>query len=263
MKLTVLFSLFAICAAVSSEVRAELVYMGGHSDIGVGFEDNNLHLHIHAEGPLSLFGGGTADAGEYDPGDLLIGVPGPAEARPVGAQWNFLAQNAGDPIWFDPQSSNLRKPFLGMGTEELLPADGWATPLTWQFNSITTISGAPSSFALYQVDGGGNPVVFASTLEPGSISGPNSWTQAALSHDHFNWGFTGEGVYDISLTITGTNIGSVPANITAGDYTDTASFRFVTGSAISSVPEPNSALMLGVIALAGTCLRRRRRTMAS
>ncbi len=256
MKFTVLFFLFTFCAAVSSEVRAELTYMGGHSDVGVGFEDENLHLHIHAEGALSLFGGGTAPAGEYDPGDLLIGVPGPSIPRPAGAQWNFLAPNANDSVWFLPQGSDPNKPFLGMGTEELLAADGWTTALTWTFNSISPISGDTSAFALWQNDAFGNPVVFASSLVPTTApTGINTWTQNAFSHDHFNLGFTGEGIYDVSLTISGTNAGG--GAIAAGLYTDTASYRFVTGGAISSVPEPSSALMLGIAAFAGTCFRRR------
>ncbi|MCA9127602.1 MAG: choice-of-anchor M domain-containing protein [Planctomycetales bacterium] len=228
------------------------IYISGHSDLGVGFEDDNLHLHLHAEQPLGLFGGGTVPAGEYDPGDLLIGVPNPMIGRPVGAQWDFLAANAGASVWFLPQSSDPNKPFLGLGTEELLPEDGWST-LTWTFNSITTISGDNSDFALWQNDSFGNPSVLASTLVPTGAG--NTWTQNALSHDHYNFGFTGEGVYDVSLSISGNNSGA--GTIAPGPYFDTASFRFVTGNAIA-VPEPNSLAALGLAAIGGTLFRRRR-----
>ncbi|MEZ6077650.1 MAG: choice-of-anchor M domain-containing protein [Pirellulaceae bacterium] len=223
---TLVFAL-SICAlqAMSSSVHAD-IYISGHSDLGVGFEDGNLHLHLHAEEPLGLYGGGTKSAGEYEPGELLIGVPDPSIARPTGSQWNFLAANVGDSVWFIPQSSNPLKPFLGFGTEELMAADGWTTPLTWTFNSITTFSGNSSEFALWQNDSFGNPVVFASTLSPTGTG--NSWTQNAFSHDHYNFGFTGEGIYDVNLTISGTNSGS--GSIAPGLYTDTASFRFVTGA---------------------------------
>ncbi|QDV23202.1 choice-of-anchor M domain-containing protein [Aureliella helgolandensis] len=250
---TFVFAL-TICVlhSVTNSIHAE-IYISGHSDLGVGFEDGNLHLHSHNEDPVGLFGGGTAPAGEYDPGDLLIGVPNPSIARPTGSQWDFLSANAGDSVWFLPQSSNPQKPFLGFGTEELNASDGWSTPLTWTFNSITTFSGAPSEFALWQSDSLGNPVVFASTLAPTGTD--NSWTQNPLSHDHYNFGFTGEGIYDVSLSISGTNSGA--GSIAQGLYSDTASFRFVTGSEISAVPEPSSLLLAGFVAAGGLFHRRR------
>ncbi len=81
--------------AMASVSRADLVYISGHADLGVGFELGNLHLHIHAEEPLTLFGGGTVPAGEIDPADLIIGVPGPSIGRPAGAAGTFWQQTLG------------------------------------------------------------------------------------------------------------------------------------------------------------------------
>ncbi len=223
------------------------IYISGHADLGVGFENGNLHLHIHAENPLNLFGGGILAAGEYDPGDVDIGVPNPAVLRPVGAQWNFLATAANAPVWFLPQGSDPNKPFVGLGTEELTPANGWTTPLTWTFNSITPVSGDNSSFAIWQLDALGSPVIFASSIAP-TLAG-NKWTQSPLSHNHFNFGFTGQGVYDVSLTIEGRN------TTLNHSFSDTASYRFVTGSAITAVPEPSSLLLLGLSAVVTTLKR--------
>lgn len=252
MKTTILSIPLLCCLLATASVSHADIYIGGHADLGVGFEAGNLHLHLHAEAPLNLFGGGIAPAGEYQPGDLDIGVPGPSISRPATAAWNFLAANAGDPVWFLPQGTDPNKPFLGIGTEDLTDP-GWTTPLTWQFNSIATVSGGPSSFALFQVDTFGNPVVFASSLIPTGTS--NSWSQSAGGHDHFNFGFTAEGVYDVNFTISGTNSGA--GAIAAGVYSDTANFRFVVGSAITAVPEPSGLLLVGV-ALGGLVLRRRR-----
>ncbi len=255
------FSVLALLISVvafwqAGLARADLIYIGGHADLGAGFELGALHLHIHAEGDLDLYGGGTMPAGEIDPADLAIGVPGPSVGRPAGAQWDFLATNAGAPVWFLPQGSDPNKPFLGIGTEELLPAEGWLTPLTWQFNSLTVVSGGPSEFALWQNDAFLGPQIFASTLIPttGSqnpIRTGNSWQQLPFSHDHFNYGFTGEGVYDISFSITGFN------TTLAQNFSDTATFRFVTGSAITAVPEPGSLGLLGVASIVGAVWRRR------
>ena len=247
-------------ALAATTLRAD-VYIAGHADIGAGFEGGNLHLHLHAHDPLTLFGGGSTPVGveEFEPSDLIIGVPGPSLARSAGTQWNFLAANAGDATWRLPQNSNPAKPFLGVGLEELDVAD-WVGPLTWQFNSISTVLGASSAFSLYQVDGDGNPIVFASTLLPTSGVagfGANSWNQNPGGHDHYNFGFTAEGIYDVSFSITGTSNGS--GAVPAGTFSDTATFRFATGSFIqvAAVPEPSAALLLS-LALGSVLMRRRR-----
>lgn len=259
----------ALCTLGAMTVAAKAdVYIGGHADLGVGFANGGLELHLHAETQLNRFGGGFIAAGEYEPNAHIIGVPGSTAARPAGANWNFLAPNAGDAFWFLPSTSSAAsqqgKPFLGIATEELTNAAGWTSPLTWTFNSISVVSGQNSSFALWQNDAGGNPIVFASSLVPtpaGSnganvAAGVNSWAQVPLSHDHFFYGFSGEGVYDVSLTIRGTNAGVAP--IAAGPYSNTAIFRFATGNAIASVPEPSSLVVVGFAA--ASCLFHRRRS---
>lgn len=243
---------------MTGHLYADLIFVGGHADIGVGFEAGGLHLHIHAEDTLTLAGGGSHPSGEIDPADLAIGVPGPSIARPGGAAWDFLAASAGSPIWFLPQGSDPNKPFLGIGTEDLLVAEGWTTPVTWTFNSITRVSGDVSQFALWQ-DGFGTPQVFASSLAPTTgAQDPNrtgnSWRQNTFSHDHYFFGFTGEGVYDVSFSVSATNA------TLAQTFNDTVNFRFVTGGAITAVPEPSSMLLLGVAGSAAVAVRRFRRS---
>lgn len=259
MKMRMLVTLLAVLFTSSTSTHAALVYIAGHADIGVGFEDGGLHLHLHAENPITVFGGGTAAAGEYDADAFIIGVPGPSVSRPAGSQWNFLADAENNPVWFLPAQDDPMnpKPFLGIATEELDAAEGWTTQLTWALDSITPVFGDASSLAIYNVDQFQSIDVRASTLIPTGTN--NEWTQAPGGHDHFNYGFTGQGLYDVTLSVSGTNAGGGLSGIAAGNYSDTATFRFATGSAISAVPEPSGALLLGV-ASAFTMFRRSRRS---
>lgn len=253
MKLSTLTACFAILLA--SSANAAVVYVHGHADIGVGFEDGGLHIHFHAEESLSAFGGGSIAAGEYDSNAIVIGVPGPTSSRPAGSQWDFLAASEGTPIWVLPASDNplVPKPFLGIATEELDAANGWTTPLTWSLDGISKVFGDDPSLAIFTQDLG-TVDVRASTRIP--TANGNDWQQGAGEHNHFNFGFVGEGLYEVTFTITGVNAGG--GTVAAGQYSDTATFQFATGSAISAVPEPSGLLLLGVAAT--VCGLRRRRS---
>jgi surface-anchored protein len=229
--LAVFFLFFIGSTALPS--RAD-IWIAGHGDIGAGLENNQLHLHLHFEaaatgatGPIAL--------GEYEPGDHIIGVPGPSVARPTGAQWNFLGSATN--IWFLPQSVDNAKPFLGFGLEDLNPAD-WTGPLTWSLNSVVSAP-AGSNFSVWNSDQFGNPILRMATSD--GITAADSFTQAAGGHEHFNLGFTDIGTYQLGFRIAG-------VHNTLGARSDTATFTFQVGN-ISAVPEPSSlCLLFGTIA---------------
>lgn len=252
-----LFSALAIALAFQYSFASAEVFIGGHGDIGVGFEDGGLHLHFHAEDAIDTYPGGTLPAGEYEPGDIVIGMPGEGgfpgtgTARPSGSQWDFLGEES-DSIWFLPATSVANKPYLGIATEELLPADGWTSPVTWTVNSISTVWGEDADFSIWTLNGfGGLDQVIASTRIP--TGNGNSWTQDTFSHEHFNLGLSGEGIYDISFTVSAFN------DTLNETFSDTATFRFASGAGITAVPEPSSFLALGLTATAVAGYRARRK----
>jgi hypothetical protein len=241
------FLLLATWSTWTKNTASADVYILGHADIGVGFASGKLHLHLHAEDELGLYGGGTLPAGEYEPGDPIIGVPGPSIERPAGTQWNFLSANAGDPVWFLPQGSDPNKPFLGISSSELKGSDGWTT-VTWSLVSISTVMGASADVSIWQSGTFGAPNLLASTRDPAA----DAWTRNVGGHDHQNIGFNGQGIYDVVLRASAVNNGS--AGIAAGTYIDQAAFRFATGS-FTAIPEPSS-LLLVCAAAAGVARRR-------
>lgn len=229
------------------------LYTAGHGDIGVGYENGNLFLHYHFASNAVINGSPLGTDVEIDPGDATTVVPASWRAgsqsspfsRPAGSEWDFLGNSAGQSVWFLPQSGVAGLPFLGIATEELDPSD-WSGPITWSVTGLTYTGEGNGQFSIWQ-QGLGGPSVFAAS----SNGLPDSWTQGAGLHDHYFYGFTALGTYDVTFRVSGTHV-------TDGAKADTGTFRFQVGPNV--VPEPASVLMLtvgvGAVALVG--VRRRR-----
>jgi surface-anchored protein len=241
------FSLLVACSIVS-RVHGD-IWISGHGDIGVGLENNQLHLHLHFEDTVAGASGPIA-AGEYESTDHIVGVPNPPVARPTGTDWNFLGDATS--IWFLPQSSNSAKPYMGFGLEELTGplAGDWSGPLTWSLTSVVTAP-AGANVSIWQTnpnDPFGPPSVKVATSD--GLTAADSFTQSAGGHEHFNVGFTREGAYELQFRIQGTHN-------TLGVLSDTAIYSFQVGT-ITAVPEPSSiALVFAAMGVGGWCIRRR------
>jgi surface-anchored protein len=72
-------------------------------------------------------------------------------------------------------------------------------------------------------------------------------------HDHYNFGFTAAGIYDLTFTATGTLA-------TGGVVTASDVFRFVVGdqSTAPVVPEPSALALAGLAVVTGGLVARRR-----
>jgi surface-anchored protein len=220
-------SFFAFCQ-FSGGVQAEMVWVGGHGDIGLEFKNNTLGLHIHLESETLANGGnfvgGKPSTGEVEPGDLIIGVPSARQTtRPAGTQWDFTGTTAGSHFWTLPAIEG-NHPFVGFAAEELEIGTGW-TPFNWKVTNVV----APGSFSMFTNPT--NPNVLVSSNRTINGFGLNPGT-----HSHFNMGFTSEGIYEVTFEATGSKNGT--------QYVATDTFRFAVGdSTISAVPEPSSMLL--------------------
>jgi len=156
-------------------------------------------------------------------------IPG---GRPSGSNWDFIGNSAGQTVYYLPQTgvdaNTLRVPFLGFGTEELTP-NQWG-PLTW---TATLLPGAPGHFSLFS---GFTPSVLASSFTPAL----ETFTTTAGQHDHANFAFTAQGIYNVEFTVSA-------LHTTDGLKTNTGVFQFN----ITAVPEPSSMMLIaGLCAIA-------------
>lgn len=222
-------------------LRAADLYTSGHADIGVGYEAGALDPHWHLHEGTAVNGVPLAAEAEYAPDGLLAYVPDPAIARPAGAQWDFLGTAAGSPLWFIPQAEDPSKPFLGIASEELLPAEWSSLRL-----ALVSFSGpAGGEFSLWQADLFGTPVVRMATSD--GVGAGDAFALTVGGHDHFNYGFTQPGEYAVTLKWDG-------VHQTDGPVTASATYGFT----VQQVPEPGTATLLVLGALGWLALGRRR-----
>ena len=236
-------SFLAFCQ-FSDRVLAEMVWVGGHGDIGLEFKNNTLGLHFHLEDATranpSNFVGGVPTSGELEPGELIVGVPSARQTtRPTGNEWNFTGTSAGANFWTLPATEG-NHPFVGFASEATEIGTGWTAPsFEWRVTSVV----APGAFSIWSGTTSPIPLVSADR-------NTNLFNLVPNIHNHFNMGFTSEGIYDITFEATGFK--------GATKYVATDTFRFAVGdSTISAVPEPSSMLLAFVAVGIGGVVSRR------
>jgi len=184
----------AVLAWAAAASSAPLVYNGGHADIDVEYS---------GVGPLSLqfnFGiNATAENGglasqqlPLSSADVRVPDTNPQSTVPGGANYAFLGASPGSTLWWLPQTSTVGKAFFGFGTYDLDP-DQWVSATTW---SMLAASG-PGQMSLWQTVGFGTPVPLFATSD--GITSADKFSQITGGHDHYNWGFTATGVYQVMI----------------------------------------------------------------
>ena len=237
-----MFGVFAVHPAISQS----FVYSAGHADIGVAYEGGALEPHWHMHGDAVVNGTPLGVDTEFAPGDVLAFVPNPSISRPAGAQWDFLGTLAGSPLWLLPASNIAGKPFLGIASEELAGPE-WSS-LTVSLVGVSGPSGG--AFSLWQTDGFNPPDVKMASSD--GFSGADTMSVVPGGHDHYFYGFTKAGVYQVTLRWDGEH--TVDGAISA---TDTFAFG------VTVVPEPADVGWIAALGLGAFAWHRRRVSRAN
>ncbi len=183
-------------------------------------------------------------------------------SRPAGSQWDFIGTTAGSPIWFfgQTQSATPNSVWPGLSTEQT-PASylgTWdpATPLVgsgrWLELSLVSMeyhgTGAVNNFSMWTTGTFGTPTAWMSTAN--GITAVDAYPMVPGGHSHMNWGFTSEGVYDLTFIVR--------TYLADGTLTESDPFTTRFGiNATSVAPEPGRMLLM-TVAMGAMALRRRR-----
>jgi hypothetical protein len=224
-------SLFTVCALLPYTVDAASLLTGGHIDgpaFGYDSEDG-FEPHYHNEGGAEgaiIDGIRVTDETEYEPDELIVVVPVTSTVTVGPTTYFWLPE-------IESAAADNGAPFLGIGLEELTPEDWIGGTVTL---SLLSFSG-PGDFLLWQDDGIGGELIFLDTA-----NNITSFTLAAGSHTHFNWGFTDSAFFELEFGISGTHVAD-------GFQQGSSGYFFM-------VPEPSSVVLgaIGVLVL----MRRRR-----
>lgn len=209
-------------------------------DLAVSYQQNSLGWSFIAEG-AELEGGGSI-SGSISPSAMMIRVPDVANINTSPAPPHITGYSGAGSFFILPSNGVINLPggvdqevaYLGWDRGAGIVIDDWS-PGDWSSQNGITIELLHASMP----DGGhfsswvGNRYIL-STNSPSSTQNSNKFLLP--DHDHFNWGFTEAGIYDLTFQASGTHIND-------GFQSATATFRFLVGSS-TAVPEPTSMALL-------------------
>jgi len=122
--------------------------------------------------------------------------------------------DAGAPFWILPQSQNPNLLYLGVNSERV-PDGVFTGPLTIQLKRFV----GPGYFMAWQAVGPGQYNVRIDTRD--GIDSNDNFMPLIGAHEHFNWGFSTNGVYCTTFQVSGQRIGEA-TNI----FSEEATFLF-------------------------------------
>lgn len=108
--------------------------------------------------------------------------------------------NGGDPIWVLPQSQNSALLYMGFSAEQI-PPGVFEDPLEVQLAGVS----GPGHFFLWQSTAVGELEIKMNSRD--GISTEDRTTPLIGSHEHVNWGFSTNGIYEVMFRAIGKRTG--------------------------------------------------------
>ena len=204
---------------LAQSVSAHEEWRGEASEISVGHVDLGPRL-IDGQWRAGLRHDAESGAVWRDPNQTVLRVGDAAiMTAPDSADYPFLADVAGKPVYVVPQTQNPSVVWLGWNTQDPAVTATIDRGLTMR---VGPVSGPGRAWLFLQSGTFGKPLLLAdSGAAPGDV-----WIDSG-THVHANWAFSAPGTYTATVTFLGTT--------TAGEAVSASTtLRFAVGDAASA-----------------------------
>jgi|GEM_PF-129965 len=204
---------------LAQSVAAHEEWRGDASEIAVGHVDLGPRL-IDGQWRAGLRHDAESGAVWRDPNQTVLRVADAAiMTAPDSADYPFLADVAGKPVYVVPQTQNPSVVWLGWNTQDPAVTATIDRGLTMR---VGPVSGPGRAWLFLQSGTFGKPLLLAdSGAAPGDV-----WIDSG-THVHANWAFSAPGTYTATVTFLGTT--------TAGEAVNASTtLRFAVGDAASA-----------------------------
>ena len=204
---------------LAQSVSAHEEWRGDASEIAVGHVDLGPRL-IDGQWRAGLRHDAESGAVWRDPNQTVLRVSDAAVmTAPDSADYPFLADVAGKPVYVVPQTQNPGVVWLGWNTQDPAVTATIDRGLTMR---VGPVSGPGRAWLFLQSGTFGKPLLLAdSGAAPGDV-----WIDSG-THVHANWAFSAPGTYTATVTFLGTT--------TAGEAVSASTtLRFAVGDAASA-----------------------------
>lgn len=218
---------------LAQSVAAHEEWRGEASEISVGHVDLGPRL-IDGQWRAGLRHDAESGAVWRDPNQTVLRVSDAAiMTAPDSADYPFLADVAGKPVYVVPQTQNPSVVWLGWNTQDPAVTATIDRGLTMR---VGPVSGPGRAWLFLQSGTFGKPLLLAdSGAAPGDV-----WIDSG-THVHANWAFSAPGTYTATVTFLGTT--------TAGEAVSASTtLRFAVGDAASA----SEALAMAAPAASGS-----------
>ena len=218
---------------LAQSVAAHEEWRGEASEISAGHVDLGPRL-IDGQWRAGLRHDAESGAVWRDPNQTVLRVGDAAiMTAPDSADYPFLADVAGKPVYVVPQTQNPSVVWLGWNTQDPAVTATIDRGLTMR---VGPVSGPGRAWLFLQSGTFGKPLLLA---DSGAASG-DVWIDSG-THVHANWAFSAPGTYTATVTFLGTT--------TAGEAVNASTtLRFAVGDAASA----SEALAMAAPAASGS-----------